>query len=216
MLDYILAFRNNELIKPVPTLIFPVLSFFPQNLFRHGRTLNPEITVFHLETYMKDRFFIIAVLILMVGLAKSQDVKPVTWRFTALPGSGNDAMLVLTAQIDPGWQMYSQKIVQGGPMPTRVSFEPSKDFELLGETTEEGARVESFDRNFNRRTIRYSNAVSFVQKIKLHKLNAKISGRIEFMLCTAGGCTAPEDITIELTVTNAAKPEKNKSKTNTG
>ena len=40
--------------------------------------------------------------------------------------------LTITAQIDKGWHMYSQKVPANGPMPTSFTFAKSKNYTAKG------------------------------------------------------------------------------------
>jgi DsbC/DsbD-like thiol-disulfide interchange protein len=125
---------------------------------------------------------------------------PVKWAFSAVPGEKSDEIkVVITAQLATGWHLYSQKLESGGPMPTKVSFGRSDDFVLIGNTTEEGKLESVYSPAFDMNTLYYSNAVSFVQIVRLQKPAATITGKVDFMLCTKERCMLPTSVPFTLT-----------------
>jgi DsbC/DsbD-like thiol-disulfide interchange protein len=125
---------------------------------------------------------------------------PVKWAFTTISGRDpGEVKLVLTAQLAPGWHIYSQTLEPGGPMPTKVSFGSSEDFVLVGKPIEEGKSESVYSPAFDANTVYYSNRVSFIQTVRLTKPVANISGKIQYMLCTKDRCMLPTDVQFTLT-----------------
>ena len=95
---------------------------------------------------MKRKFLF--VLLLLAAVAQSQILKPVTWTTSTEKVNASEFDLVITAEIDPGWHLYSQNVPDGGPIPTTISFsEPGESFQLIGSPTE-GEGHEEFDNVF--------------------------------------------------------------------
>lgn len=84
-------------------------------------------------------------------------------------------------------------------MPTKVVFDSSEDFVLVGKPIEEGRPENVYSPAFDTNTLYYSNSVSFVQTVRLIKPVAKISGKIHYMLCTKERCMLPTDVQFTLT-----------------
>jgi len=123
----------------------------------------------------------------------------VQWEFSSGPPINNEVTLTLKASIAPGWHLYSQFIKDGGPIPTRISFDQSFDFMLIGKTEESGNSVKFHDEVYEMEITWYSETVSFFQKIKLNQLASSIKGSVEYMTCNSYIC-APDkqDFVIEI------------------
>lgn len=137
---------------------------------------------------------------LSVSDLHSQSDGPIKWAFSSFKGADDgEIKLVLTAQLAPGWHIYSQTMEPGGPMPTKVSFSGSDEFVLVGKTTEEGKPENVYSPAFDMNTLYYSNSVSFIQTVRLKKPVTTISGKIQYMLCTKDRCMLPTDVPFTLT-----------------
>ncbi|MGL5920902.1 MAG: protein-disulfide reductase DsbD family protein, partial [Bacteroidales bacterium] len=72
-------------------------------------------------------------LFVFASFAFAQMSDPVKWTFTSKQAAGSDvAEVVITATIDAGYHLYSQKPVENGPIPTEFTFDKSKEYELVG------------------------------------------------------------------------------------
>ena len=128
-------------------------------------------------------------LILSLNSAFGQGIHPVRWHFQSDPAALNqEIILTLTAHIAPGWHLYSQFMEEGGPMPTRFSFERSDDYVLLGKTEEDGNPVKFHDDTYEMDITWYTTGVSFVQRIRLVQPVTAINGVIDYMVCNDHIC----------------------------
>ncbi|MBM3419999.1 MAG: thiol:disulfide interchange protein, partial [Bacteroidetes bacterium] len=78
----------------------------------------------------------------------SQIYDPVTWEFTWESKGKNEYEVVLRAIIEEKSHVYAMNLPEGGPIPTTVQFEPSSDYELVGEVYEKGLKEDVFDEAF--------------------------------------------------------------------
>lgn len=68
---------------------------------------------------------------------KSQIYSPVTWSKNVEKISDNEYDLVITADIEKDWHLYSQYTADGGSLPIVISkIEDNQDFELMGKAKE--------------------------------------------------------------------------------
>src|SRR5882762_1642905 len=104
-------------------------------------------------------------LVLTMNCGFGQGIQPVRWHFQSDPAANQEIILSLTARIAVGWHLYSQFMEEGGPMPTRFSFERSDDYVLLGKTEEDGTPVKFHDDTYEMDIAWHTTGVSFVQKI---------------------------------------------------
>ncbi len=132
------------------------------------------------------KFFLI--LFLLPFALLSQILTPVKWNFSSTKISDNNYELKFKATIDKTWHIYSQYIADNGPVPTKITFLPNKDFELVGKS-EEPKGHEEFDPNFDMKLVWFENEVTFIQKVKVAK-TTRVKGNVEYMVC-AMQCLPP-------------------------
>lgn len=130
----------------------------------------------------------------------TQILKPVKWSFSSESISEKEAYIVLTADIEDGWHVYSQYIAEGGPIPTAINFNKSADYKLIGKTSEAPKAISAFDNNFGMQISWHEHKVTFKQKIGLKKPEVKIRGTLEFMVCNDKQCLPPEEIEFNVTI----------------
>lgn len=146
-------------------------------------------------------------LLAIIGVleANAQIYDPVDWEVAIEDVRGNEATVVITANIESGWHVYSQFIDQGGPIPTNFKFD-EKGYSLVGSVTESPEAVSAFDPNFNMQIAWHKDKVQFLQKIKLSEPLVKVAGVLEFMVCNDTNCLPPEEVPFEVTVESKDSP----------
>ncbi len=118
---------------------------------------------------------------------------PVKWSYD-LEDLGNGEYLVkVNAKIDEGWYVYSQDIGEGGPEPTEFTFDKSEGVTLIGDRVEEVSehRKAVFDNIFKMDVVKYTDEVSFQQKVKLASPDTKLSGSFLYQTCDDKQCLKP-------------------------
>lgn len=135
---------------------------------------------------------------------RAQIVEPVSWSYSSKKVSDFEADLIIKANIDPGWHVYSQFIGEGGPIPTSFKFTPSKDYSLIGKVSETPKAVSAFDKNFGIQIAWHEKEVVFKQRIKVKSPNPIVSGSLEFMVCNDVRCLAPTEVEFKITVNTGA------------
>ena len=125
---------------------------------------------------------------------------PVKWETTVENISENEATVVITATIEPGWHVYSQFIEEGGPVPTSFRFNEGNGYRLIGSVTESPQAVSGFDPFFNMEIAWHKSKVQFLQKIQLTAPQVSVSGTLEFMACNDKNCLPPEEVPFEASI----------------
>ncbi|EPR73918.1 Cytochrome c-type biogenesis protein DsbD, protein-disulfide reductase [Winogradskyella psychrotolerans RS-3] len=127
----------------------------------------------------------------------SQVFDPVKWETKVEKISDTEYNLISIATIDSGWHLYSQNVPDNGPIPTTFSYTETKDFELIGKTSEEeGETID--DPVFQMRIKFFGNKAAFSQRIKvLNKELSLIEGEVEFMVCDDEKCLPPTYIDLK-------------------
>jgi len=138
---------------------------------------------------------VLSFLFLCCVLGMSAEIqKPVTWSFSNKQISDTEFDLVLTANIDDNWHLYSQFIGEGGPVPTSFKFKPSPDYVLVGKVSESPKPKKIYEKVFEMEVAFFEKKATFTQKINLKVPAAKIKGTLTFMVCDDSQCLPPEDI----------------------
>jgi len=140
---------------------------------------------------MKKILFILCFVWVAIS-AKAQIERPVHWSFFSEKINDQEAFLLLKANIDPGWHVYSQLIREGGPIATSFKFDLSPDFQLAGKLLESPKALSGFDKNFNMEISWHEKEVIFKQRVKLMQPTT-ITGSLEFMVCNDHKCLPPTE-----------------------
>lgn len=148
---------------------------------------------------------ILFVLLLISAFAEAQIYNPVTWSTRTEKVSESDFELVITADIEPGWHLYSQNVPDGGPIPTAITFPEKPDvYQLLG-SPEEGEGHEEYDNVFEMDIKYFETRAVFKQRIRvLSEEKLSLEGVVEFMVCDDSNCLPPTEVDISFEVQGKA------------
>ena len=137
-------------------------------------------------------------LILFSFYIRAQEQNPITWTANYKAINSSEGIIVITANIEKNWHMFSQKPTDAGTIPTSFNFENSKQFQLIGNTEEIGAK-EEFIKEFDATLFLFSSKAEFSQKVKLLSTTGfNIKFKVEYMCCNDKMCLPPK--TIELSI----------------
>ncbi len=144
-------------------------------------------------------------LLLLTGLffflaGNSQLLNPVSWSFSSKKIADKTYEVRLTANIEPGWHLYSQ--VQPDDAiaePTQFTFGKNPLVSLEGNPREDGSLEKFHDARLDVSANQYSKKVDFVQIVKV-KGNAKtnITGNVRFQTCNDEKCLPPKTVNFSL------------------
>lgn len=139
----------------------------------------------------------------------AQVENPSRWSYSQKDLGNGEYELVLKADLQPGWHIYSMYTPAGGPMATTLAFEESgKGVELLGNATENEPKKEHDD-IFGVDVWSFDNEYVITQKIKVtDPAIASVKGTIEYQVCREGQCVMfDEAFDIKIGKPQAAKAE---------
>jgi thiol:disulfide interchange protein DsbD len=139
-------------------------------------------------------------LIFIVYSTQAQILDPVKWSFSSKKVNDKEADLLITANIEPGWHVYSQFIEEGGPIPTSFKFTPSAAYSLSGKVSETPKAVSAYDKNFDMQIAWHQTKVVFKQRIKVNSPKTTIEGVLEFMVCNDEKCLPPAEVEFKIPV----------------
>jgi len=139
--------------------------------------------------------FLIAFLIIVPTWAQIQD--PVKWNFEIEAVDENEVDLIIRADIDAGWHLYSQDAGEG-PVPTSFTFFENENIKTKGKV-KEGVPHEEYDPNFESVLRYFDTEAIFKQRIKLlTEESTLLKGELQFMVCNDAMCLPPEWVDIEV------------------
>ncbi len=148
---------------------------------------------------MKHLFF--SLVFIFIGSLLFAQETPVKWSFTAEKVSEQEYDLVITANIETGWSIYSQYLESDeGPIRTEFEFKSSNDLQLIGKTAESGNKKESYDDLFGMNLIKYSKKAEFTQRVKVTNPSEPVSGFVTYMSCDATSCLPPTDVDFSISL----------------
>jgi len=147
---------------------------------------------------MKKILFAALFLVLSAGV-NAQILDPVKWSYAAKRTSKTEAVVFIKANIDRGWHLYSQTVGEGGPVPTSFSFNPSKEYTLVGKTSEPKP-LSKYDKTFSMNVAYFESSVIFQQKVKLKASKTVVKGKLEYMACNDQKCLPPDEVSFSIPV----------------
>ena len=134
----------------------------------------------------------LALFIMLVALqSQAQKLAPVKWAYQAVKTGEKQYNIIITANVDAPWHIYSQ-FVKKGPVPTTVQFAKNPLVLLNGATKEVGKLEKKFDKNFDAVIGSFGGKVQFIQAVTLKvTTKTKLTGTIEYMVCNEERCLPP-------------------------
>ncbi|MBD0333686.1 MAG: hypothetical protein ICV66_13650 [Chitinophagaceae bacterium] len=139
-------------------------------------------------------------LLATTGYAFAQN--PVSWAFSTKKISDKTFELHLTATMQPGWHLYSQKQPKDAvAQPTKFSFNNNPLLSFDGKIKEVGKLEKYKDDDLGISAFQYSKSVNFVQVVKL-KAGAKtnVTGKLEYQTCNDVKCLPPKTVNFSVTL----------------
>lgn len=136
---------------------------------------------------MKKIVSLLALFITFLGTA--QIVEPVKWSSSVVKVSDTELDLVITANIEDDWHLYSQFTPEGGALPLVLTYKNQKgNYQLVGKT-KEGKYKKVYSDIFEIDEYYFSGIAKFTQRIKV--LNPKLKAIDVFadgQACIDGRC----------------------------
>jgi hypothetical protein len=147
---------------------------------------------------MRKLLFFILLSIISSGVF-AQVETPVKWSYAAKKVSATEAIVLLKATIQKDWHIYSLNLPDGGPVKTSFTFEPSKQYQLVGKVSEPKP-VTKYETVFKMNVSYFENSVIFQQKVKLIAGSPVVKGKLEYMTCNDKKCLPPEEVEFNIPV----------------
>ncbi len=132
-------------------------------------------------------------LIFSANLIFAQIIKnPVNWTSSVKKLGDKTYQVVLVANIDKGWHMYSQTTPDGGPIPTKVTVAKNPLITTTNGFKENGKLEQKYEPLFGVNVRQYSDKVEFTQVVKTKaRVNTSMEVAVQFMVCDDHQCLPP-------------------------
>ncbi len=111
--------------------------------------------------------------------------------------SATEGVVTLRALVGDGWHLYSTSLPDGGPKPTKLSFEGSKGVKFTENVKVDHAPAEVNDAMFGMKLSWWAENVTFTRKFKLvNRDGAKVAVSVSFMGCNDASCLPPKTVNL--------------------
>jgi thiol:disulfide interchange protein DsbD len=156
------------------------------------------------------RIILLFLMQLSVVAMSAQMADPVHFKTEMKMTGADEAEIVFTASIDPGWHVYSTDIANDGPTPATFHADKMEGAQLVGKLRPRGNVKEQFDEMFGTTLKFFEGKGAFVQKIRFTKPHYNISCYLEYGACNDEMCMPPT--TVEFAASGEHKMEKDEAK----
>lgn len=136
------------------------------------------------------------------AMSIGQTLSPVTWNFSTKKIDSKTYEVHMTAVIQNGWHLYSQTQPDDAiANPTSFTINNNPLVILNGKIKEVGKLEKFHDAKVNVSANQYSNAVDFVQTVKLKaKAKTNLSGSVEYQTCDDKKCLPPKTVNFSIAI----------------
>lgn len=137
-----------------------------------------------------------------VAAASAQGLNPVSWSFSSKKISEGVYEVQMTATIQQGWHLYSQKQPEDAiAQPTSFSFNKNPLLDFDGKVKEIGTMEKYKDETLGISAHQYSDKVVFVQVVKVRgKAKTAVTGKLEFQTCNNQKCLPPKTVNFSISL----------------
>ena len=145
-------------------------------------------------------------------VAQMQD--PVHFKTEWKSISANEAEIIFSATIDPGWHVYSTDLGDGGPTQATINIDKISGATLDGKLKPGSNEIKKMDPIFEMEVKFFEKTAKFTQKVKLTGGKYSVSGYLEYGACNDENCLPPTsvDFTFSGEVPAQAKAAETKEK----
>ena len=150
---------------------------------------------------MKRILTLFAVVFATVLFAQPQ---PVKWS-TSYEVQDSYIKVIVHADIEEGWHLYSQNLEDGGPIPTSFYLDTSSAFAPMSSWSEGEPHVE-YDPNFEMDLAFFSESADFTILLEPKEADFTVKGELEFMVCNDQMCLPPTYVDFKTEIVDAPLP----------
>jgi DsbC/DsbD-like thiol-disulfide interchange protein len=144
---------------------------------------------------------LLSLLVTMISaVSMAQSSKEVKWAFTSKKIADKTYEVRMTAVVNNGWHIYSQKVGVDGPIPTAFTFTKNPLVVLDGATNEVGKVISKNEEVWGGVVRYFENKVEFIQKVKIKGGKTNLAGKVEYMVCNEEKCLPPAETVFSIAI----------------
>jgi len=140
-------------------------------------------------------------LLLASLFVQAQILDPVSFSTEFNKVSDDVAEIVFTAQIDPGWHIYSTELGDGGPISASFNVDRMTGAHVDGKLLPVGNEQAVFDKLFDMEVRYFEKTAKFVQRVRLEGGAYRLEGYLEYAACNDQNCLPPSEVPFMFTGT---------------
>ncbi len=125
-------------------------------------------------------------------VAQMQD--PVHFKTEWKSISANEAEIIFSATIDPGWHVNSTDLGDGGPTQATINIDKISGAALDGKLKPGSNEIKKMDPIFEMEVKFFEKTAKFTQKVKLNGGKYSVSGYLEYGACNDENCLPPTSV----------------------
>ncbi len=147
-----------------------------------------------------------------VYTSNAQVKEPVTFQLSTEKINDTQSKLIIKAEIEDHWHLYSQYFGFGGPMPLYFDFKTSDKYKLIDSVTEAPTPKSVFDEVFEVQVSYFEKTATFTQVIEvLSKDGFNITGAIDGQACYEDGACVPVTLDMLFKINGGEEEKKSTS-----
>ena len=128
---------------------------------------------------------------------RGQIVDPVHFTSQLKMLEGDEAEIIFSATVDPGWHVYSTDMGNDGPISATFNAVKMDGVETIGKLKPRGNVVKQFDKMFDMELRFFEHKATFVQKIRFTKPQYTIDCFLEYGACNDEMCMPPSQVELK-------------------
>ena len=110
---------------------------------------------------------------------------------------GDEAEIIFSATVDPGWHVYSTDLGNDGPISATFNVVKMDGVETVGKLKPRGNVVKQFDKMFDMELRFFEHKAMFVQKVRFTKPQYTIDCYLEYGACNDEMCMPPSQVELK-------------------
>ena len=110
---------------------------------------------------------------------------------------GDEAEIIFSATVDPGWHVYSTDLGNDGPISATFNVVKMDGVETVGKLKPRGHVVKQFDKMFDMELRFFEHKAMFVQKVRFTKPQYTIDCYLEYGACNDEMCMPPSQVELK-------------------
>lgn len=138
---------------------------------------------------------------MLISISAVAQVNPEKWIYSVKKTAPGVYELHCKVTIESPWHIYSQWTPDGGPNPTKFSFNKNPLISLVGKIKENGKLKQRHEEVFKVDVKYFDGKVDFVQVVKVKNgIKTNATGTISYMICNDEMCLPPRTETFSISI----------------